>query len=89
MEMVAHEHPSMHPPASTPASLFQPLEKNQVVIVSFKHHFPAIATSHQLINRSRNLESQRPYHGCSSVFSAPFMTHWRRSLDQGGKEAKK
>jgi len=61
----------MHPPAATPASLFQPLQKNQAVIVGFKHHLPAIATGHDMIHRSRILEPQWPRHARFSSISAP------------------
>ena len=49
-------------PAATPASLSQPLQKNQAVIVGFKHHLPAKATGHDMTHRSRIPESQRPRH---------------------------
>ncbi len=71
VEMLAHEHPGMYPPAATPASLFPPLQKNQAVIVGFKHHLPAIATGHDMIHRSRSLASQRPRHASFSSISAP------------------
>jgi hypothetical protein len=58
-------------PAATSARLFQPLQKNQAVIVGFKHHLPAIATGHDMIHRSRILESQRPRHASFSSISAP------------------
>ena len=67
----AHEHLGMHPPAATPASLFQPLQKNQAVIVGFKHHLPAIATGHDMIHRSRILEPQRSRHASFSSMAAP------------------
>ncbi len=63
--MVAHEHPGMHPPPAAAADLFQPFQENQAVVVGFKHRLPAIATGHQVIDRTRILESQRSWHGPS------------------------
>ena len=60
-----HEHPDMHPPATTAVNLFQPLMENQAVVISFKHRLPAIATGHHMIDRTRILESQRPCHAPS------------------------
>lgn len=51
--------------------LLQPLQKNQAVIVGFKHHLAAIATGHDMIHRSRILESQRPRHAIFSTIAAP------------------
>jgi len=71
VEMVAHEHPGMHPPAATPARLLQPFKKNQAVIIRLKDRLPAIATGHDMIHCSRILESQKPRHASFSSNSDP------------------
>jgi hypothetical protein len=62
MEMILHEHPSMHPPAMTPTYLPQPEEKSLPILIVFKNYFPSITSGHHMINRSRILMSQRPWH---------------------------
>jgi hypothetical protein len=46
----------------TPTYLPQPEEKSLPILIVFKNCFPSITSGHHIINRSRILISQRPWH---------------------------
>jgi hypothetical protein len=57
VEMVAHQHPGMHPPAVAFAGFAQTSEKSEVVCVGFENPFAAVTACHDVVNRARILDS--------------------------------
>ena len=62
MEMVADQHPGMHPPAMASACLAQAGYKYRVVFLGLEDPLPPVTTGHHMIYRSGVLEAQGPSH---------------------------
>ena len=55
--MIAHQRPRMHPLSMASADPLKPLQKRLVILFLDKSPLPAVTTRHDVINRSRILES--------------------------------
>ena len=62
MEMIAHQHPGMHPPTKAPVRLFHQIRPREPVLVVIKNILPAIPPRHHMIDGTCRLVSQRSRH---------------------------
>jgi hypothetical protein len=70
VEMLAHQHPRMHPPAEAATGPLHQIQPAVALLVVFKHRLATVAARHHVVNRSRRLAAQGSCHEPTKTTSA-------------------